>query len=187
MQGGRSRGGDGGRARSGRAAGSRVSRRVHGSAGPRRNWRSGPRQGFLAVGGLRGRAVPGDVDGLEERNGPDATSRRALRGDRGVSPADALGPGRRAARSGDAEVRAGRRRDAQVRPDRGRALVLGIDVLSEEGHPAHASRRGLRRYGGAYPKHGNYDFYRRYGAAGQGAVTAEYHNKPNGDDPVRSE
>uniref|UniRef100_A0A7S1M5Q2 Uncharacterized protein n=1 Tax=Neobodo designis TaxID=312471 RepID=A0A7S1M5Q2_NEODS len=45
----------------------------------------------------------------------------------------------------------------------------------------------LRRYGGAYPKHGNYDFYRRYGAAGQGAVTAEYHNKPNGDDPVRSE
>ena len=43
----------------------------------------------------------------------------------------------------------------------------------------------LRRYGGAYPKHGNYDFYRRYGAAGQGAVTAEYHNKPNGDNPAR--
>jgi hypothetical protein len=42
----------------------------------------------------------------------------------------------------------------------------------------------LRRYGGAFPKHGEYGFYRRYGAAGQGAVTAEFHNRPNGDSPV---
>jgi hypothetical protein len=41
----------------------------------------------------------------------------------------------------------------------------------------------LRRYGGAFPAHGNYGFYRRYGAAGQGARTAEYHNMPNGLTP----
>ena len=41
----------------------------------------------------------------------------------------------------------------------------------------------LQRYGGAFPPHGNYGFYRRYGLEGRGAASAEYHNFPNGERP----
>ena len=44
----------------------------------------------------------------------------------------------------------------------------------------------LRRYGGAFPKHGNYGFYRKYGTDGRGAASAEFHNFPNGDRPDTS-
>lgn len=41
----------------------------------------------------------------------------------------------------------------------------------------------LYRYGGKFPKHGNYGFYRRYGYEGQGAVTSEFHHLPGGQRP----
>ena len=41
----------------------------------------------------------------------------------------------------------------------------------------------LRRYGGKFPKHCNYGFYRRYGLNGQGAVSAGAHNYPMGSAP----
>jgi hypothetical protein len=44
----------------------------------------------------------------------------------------------------------------------------------------------LFRYGGKFPKHGNYGFYRRYGCEGQGAVTSEFHHLPGGQRPDRS-
>lgn len=44
----------------------------------------------------------------------------------------------------------------------------------------------LFRYGGKYPKHANYGFYRRFGAEGQGAATSEFHNFPGGQHPDRS-
>jgi hypothetical protein len=44
----------------------------------------------------------------------------------------------------------------------------------------------LFRYGGKYPKHANYGFYRRYGFEGQGAATSEFHNLPSGQKPDQS-
>ena len=44
----------------------------------------------------------------------------------------------------------------------------------------------LRRFGGDFPSHCNYGFYRRYGTEGQGAVSAEFHNSPGGGRPNRS-
>jgi hypothetical protein len=41
----------------------------------------------------------------------------------------------------------------------------------------------LFRYGGAFPPHANYGFYRRYGSDGRGAAGAEFHNFPNGERP----
>lgn len=41
----------------------------------------------------------------------------------------------------------------------------------------------LQRYGGAFPQHGNYGFYRRYGLDGRGAASADLHNFPGGDAP----
>jgi hypothetical protein len=42
----------------------------------------------------------------------------------------------------------------------------------------------LRRWGGAFPPHCHYDFYRRYGEFGIGAASAEYHNFPAGRHPL---
>lgn len=44
----------------------------------------------------------------------------------------------------------------------------------------------LQRYGGQFPKHGNYGFYRRYGTEGRGAATSATHNMPNGLKPDTS-
>lgn len=44
----------------------------------------------------------------------------------------------------------------------------------------------LFRYGGKFPKHANYGFYRRYGCEGQGAATSEFHNLPTGQRPDHS-
>lgn len=41
----------------------------------------------------------------------------------------------------------------------------------------------IRRYGGHFPAHANYGFYRRYGAQGRGAATSEFHNLPMGVRP----
>ena len=43
----------------------------------------------------------------------------------------------------------------------------------------------LRRYGGCFPPHARYRFYRRFGMTGQGASSSEYHNLPLGDAPTR--
>lgn len=42
----------------------------------------------------------------------------------------------------------------------------------------------LKRYGGCFPPHCQYSFYRKYGEYGQGAVTSEYHNFPAGKHPL---
>lgn len=44
----------------------------------------------------------------------------------------------------------------------------------------------LRRYGGSFPEHANYGFYRKYGLKGKGATTAERHNFPAGSPPRTS-
>eukprot|EP00744_Colponema_vietnamica_P010430 GILI01014738.1.p1 GENE.GILI01014738.1~~GILI01014738.1.p1 ORF type:complete len:248 (-),score=17.52 GILI01014738.1:70-813(-) len=41
----------------------------------------------------------------------------------------------------------------------------------------------LRRYGGSFPQHANYGFYRKFGLRGQGATTSERHNFPIGSAP----
>jgi hypothetical protein len=42
----------------------------------------------------------------------------------------------------------------------------------------------LRRYGGCFPPHCQYSFYRKYGEVGQGAASSEYHNFPAGRHPL---
>lgn len=42
----------------------------------------------------------------------------------------------------------------------------------------------LKRYGGCFPEHCHYSFYRKYGEHGQGAVSSEYHNFPAGRHPL---
>lgn len=44
----------------------------------------------------------------------------------------------------------------------------------------------LYRYGGSFPKHANYGFYRRYGLEGRGAATSDRHNLPLGVAPDKS-
>lgn len=43
----------------------------------------------------------------------------------------------------------------------------------------------LRRYGGCFPPHARYEFYRQYGMSGQGAASSEHHNLPMGEAPHR--
>ena len=59
------------------------------------------------------------------------------------------------------------------------------DNATYEGYPTskYNGNYHLRRYGGKFPQHCNYGFYRRYGLKGQGAVTAGAHNYPAGAPP----
>ncbi len=42
----------------------------------------------------------------------------------------------------------------------------------------------LKRYGGCFPEHCHYSFYKKYGEFGMGAATSEYHNFPAGRHPL---